>query len=188
MPAKLITAPDSEPVTLTEAKAHLRVDGTDDDTLISALIVAARQGAEHSTGRALMPQTWELALDEFEDEIDLPNPPLISVTSVKYTDSDGVEQTIDAADYQVDSHSAPARLLPAYGLEWPTSREQANAVLVRYQAGYADAASVPQEIKAWMLLRVGLLYENRESVAAGVTLSELPHVDRLLDAYRVWSI
>jgi uncharacterized phiE125 gp8 family phage protein len=188
MASKLITAPATEPVTVAEAKAHLRVDSADDDALITALIVAARQGAEHITGRALMPQTWELALDGFKDVIGLQKAPLTSITSIKYLDTAGALQTMSASDYLLDSHSEPARVMPAYGTSWPSTRDQANAVLIRFIAGYADAATVPQEIKQWMLLRIGMLYENRESVATGVTLTELPFVDRLLDAYKVWEL
>jgi len=200
---KLITAPASEPITLDEAKDHLRVDVSEDDALITTLIVAAREAAEHITGRALMQQTWELALDCFHDiedcdlryrigrhayRINIPKPPLVSITSVKYYDTDGTLQTMASSDYQLDDHSEPARLMPAYGTCWPSTRDQANAVMIRYVAGYADAASVPQQIKNWMLLRIGMLYENRESVAAGVTLTEVPYVDCLLDAYRIWSL
>jgi uncharacterized phiE125 gp8 family phage protein len=188
MTLKLITAPATEPITIAEAKLHLRVDSTDDDTLITALIVAARQGAEHITGRALMPQTWELALDEFEDIIRLRKAPLTSITSIKYLDTAGVLQTLTTSDYLLDDHSEPARVMPAYGASWPSTRDQANAVLVRFAAGYANAVTVPQEIKSWMLLRIGMLYENRESVAAGVTLAEVPYVDCLLDAYRIWGL
>lgn len=187
MSLKLITSPAAEPVTLAEAKAHLRVVSTADDAYITALIVAARQGAEHLTQCALMPQTWELALDEFSDEIALQKPPFASMTSVRYVDAAGVLQTITEAGYSLDTHGDQAILRPAYGLTWPGTRRQPNAVLVRYVAGYANAASVPQEIKAWMLLRIGMLYENREAVTVGMTFSELPQVDRLLDGYRVWS-
>lgn len=188
MSLKLITAPAAEPVTLAEAKAHLRVDGTDDDVYITALIGAARQGAEHITERALMAQTWELALDAFEADIHLPRPPLASITSITYLNDGGALTTLDASAYLLDDYSEPARLLPAYGTTWPATRSQANAVLIRYVAGYASAAAVPQEIKSWMLLRIGLLYENRESAVAGVSIAELPFVDRLLDAYRFWSV
>ena len=188
MALKLIEVSGDEPVSLSEAKLHLRIEVPDEDALISALIVAARQGAEHMTGRSIVQATWELALDEFKDEIELPNPPLISITSVKYIDTDGVLQTMATADYLKDDHSEPARIMPAYGETWPSTRDQVNAVLVRYAAGYASAAAVPQQIKNWMLLRIGMLYENRESVAAGVTLSELPHIDRMLDRYRIWSL
>lgn len=188
MSLKLITAPIAEPITLAEAKAHLRVTGSDDDAYITALIVAARQGAEHITGRALMAQTWELALNGFSDVIRLPNPPLTSIASVKYLDESGALITMDASSYLLDDHSEPARLLPAYGTSWPATRDQANAVLIRYVAGYASAAIVPQEIKNWMLLRIGMLYENRESVVPGISIAELPFVDRLLDAYRSWGV
>lgn len=188
MSVKLIAGPASEPITLAEAKLHLRVDSTDDDTLITGLIVAARQGAEQITGRALMAQTWELALDEFKDVIRLQKAPLTSITSIKYVDTIGTLQTLGTDAYLLDDHSEPARIMPAYGTSWPSARRQPNAVLIRFVAGYANAAVVPQELKQWMLLRIGMLYEQRESVAAGVTLTEVPYVDRLLDAYRIWSL
>jgi uncharacterized phiE125 gp8 family phage protein len=198
MSLKLITAPTSEPVTLTEAKAHLRVDASDDDALITALIIAAREGAEQITGRALMSQTWELGLDGFSDRepayhrhayrISLPRPPLVSITSVKYLDTSGVLQTMAESDYLLDDHSEPARLMPAYGTCWPVTRCQANSVLIRYDAGYADADSVPQQIKSWMLLQIGAMYENRENVAALTNLVQMPFADRLLDASRIWSL
>lgn len=193
MALKLITPPTAEPVSLQEAKLHLRLiaDPADtsvhpDDDLIRSLIVAARQGAEHLTGRALMPQTWELALDSFEDEIRPPNPPLVSVTSVKYTDTAGAEQTLDPSAYKVDDYSEPARLVPAYGTTWPAMRSEPNAVRVRYTAGYQDAAAVPAQVRSWILLRVGTLYEHREDVAAGITVGETPFVGGLLDPYRIW--
>jgi uncharacterized phiE125 gp8 family phage protein len=200
MPLKLITSPVAEPITLAEAKLHLRVDVSDDDALIGALITSARQAAEHEIGRALMLQTLELSLDSFSQEtgnqcdrhtyrIVLPRPPLASVApvvSVKYLDTVGVLQTLDPSAYVIDDHSEPARLMPAYGTSWPSVRCQPNAVLIRYQAGYATAADVPAAIKSWMLLQIGAMYENREAVAAGMTVMALPFVDRLLDPYRVW--
>lgn len=188
MPIKLITAPTAEPITLDEAKLHCRVDHADEDALISSLIATAREAVEHITGRALMPQTLELALDDFDDVIQLPRPPFASVTSVKYLDGNGVLQTLDTASYVVDSHSEPARLMPAYGTSWPSVRDQANAVLIRYQAGYADAASVPSQIKSWMLLHIANLYANRESVVAGISVAPLPGADRLLDRQIVWGM
>jgi len=183
MAYKVITAPVSEPLTLAEAKAHLRAVETDDeDAYITALIVAARQGAERF-GRSLMPQTLELALDAFTPVIKLPRPPLISITSVKYLDESGVLQTMDADDYLLNTHDEPAQLQPAYGTSWPATRSQSNAVLIRYQAGYANAASVPQEIKAWMLLRIGSLYENREGASHGAQVTQMPGLDRLMDGH-----
>ena len=92
MSLTLIAAPILEPMTLAEAKLHLRVDGTDEDDLITALIVAARRRAEHLLTRALITQTWELTLDEFPAaDIQLPKPGVLSIVSVKYLDSAGVE-------------------------------------------------------------------------------------------------
>lgn len=186
MALKLITAPASEPVTLTEAKAHLRIDTTDDDALITSLIIAARSEAEKITRRALVNQTWELALDSFHcREISLPFPRLQSVTSVKYVDVSGVEQTLDTLMYQVDADSEPARIAPVYGAFWPATMVQLNAVRIRYVAGYgAAAATVPDAIKAWIKVRVATLYENREGISSG-NVSQTPFIDGLLDEYRV---
>lgn len=187
MSLKVITGPSSEPVSLDEAKLHLRVDGTTEDALISSLIVAAREEVEHLTGRALMTQTLEAAFDCFTDKMRLPKPPLVSITSVKYIDDSGVEQTLDAANYYVDDHREPVRFVRAFGVCWPSTRRQESAVKILYQAGYASAGAVPAGIKAWMLLRIGSLYANRESEAVGVTVAALPYVDRLLDVYRVYA-
>lgn len=182
MSLKVIAPPTAEPLALADAKLHLRVDGTDEDALITSLIVAARQGAEHLTGRALMAQTLELALDGFANVIKLPRPPLVSVASITYVDLAGTLQALATDQYTVDDHSEPARIVPAYGLCWPSARCQPNAVLVRYQAGYT---AVPEAIKSWMLLRIGTLYEQRQEVVAG-TNSTMAHADRLLDPYRTY--
>lgn len=163
----LVTAPAAEPVTLTEAKAHLRVDVSSDDTLITSLIVAAREHVESYTGRALISQTWDLFLDGFPDcEIELPRARVQSITSVTYTDANGDAQTWAAAKYQADSKSEPARLKPAYGESYPSTRADTfNTVTVRFVAGYGDdAADVPQLIKNGMLFLIAHLYENREAV------------------------
>jgi uncharacterized phiE125 gp8 family phage protein len=189
MGLKLITPATGYPITLSEAKLQVRgVDGTEEDAYINGLIAAATQAAEHITENALMAQTWELGLDAFASEICLPRPPLASITSVKYLDEEGVLQTMAQQAWLLDDHSRPARLMPAYGTTWPATRCQANAVLIRYVAGYPDAATVPQEIKSWMLIRIGTLYANRESVVVGASVAGLSYVDRLLDSSRSWSM
>ncbi len=188
MPSVLVTAPAAEPLSLAEAKLHLRVDDNADDALIGALITAARQHAEHDTRRALVTQTWKLALDAFpEAEVTLDHAPVSAVVSVVYTDTDGASQTLQASAYQLDAITEPCRLVPAYGSSWPATRAQLNAVSITYTCGYGAPEAVPESIKRWMLLRIGALYENREEVLTGraITLAPLPFVDALLAPYRL---
>lgn len=188
MALKLITAPSAEPVTLAEAKTHLRVFDNDDDALIGALIQAAREACEHEIGRALITQTWEKVLDLFPEGIALPYPPVQSIASIKYIDGDGTLRTMDAADYYLDSHAEPAWLVPAYGATWPSTRDEPNAVRVRFVSGYgADGTFVPEVLRQWILLQVGHWYATREAASERV-LEKTPFVDRLLDRYRIVSI
>lgn len=185
MSDKIITQPAEEPLTLAEIKLHLRIDAADEDAWLTSRIVAARQQAEHETGRVLITQTWELALDEFPAaEVRLPKAPLQSITSVKYYDPTGVQQTMSGALYSADLYSTLGWLLPAYGTAWPATMVTANAVIVRYVAGYGAAAAVPQGIKDWMLMRVGTAYRYREELVEG-RMAPMPYADHALDPFRV---
>jgi uncharacterized phiE125 gp8 family phage protein len=190
----LITPAAEEPITLSEAKASpsLRVSASTDDTDITALIVAARKMAETYTLHALVTQTWELVLDGFPSGgIMVPMPPLQSVTSIKYIDTDGTEQTLDALLYAVDTDSIPGLIVPAYDETWPTDvRDEINAVRVRFVAGFGAKADVPEDIKAWIKIMVGTLYDNPQAVVVGQTVESMPRsfVDGLLDDYRYKAI
>ena len=200
-------APATEPLSLSEAKAHLRVDIADDDTYIAALIAAARIYAEKETGRSLITQQWQLVHDSFPGPsmlgipagvrwslpghaILLDRSPVISVETIKYLDMSGTLQTMPSTDYVVDLNSEPARITPVFGKIWPITLPQIGAVKVDFTAGYGNASAVPQGIKTWMLLRIGTLYENREEVAVMTRgkIEPLPFVDHLLDGYRVLSM
>lgn len=188
MPLKLITAPDELAVDLNDAKLHLRVDQSTEDSLISALIQSATSMAEQKTGRAIMPQTWELTLDSFPDAFELTCIPVVSVSSVKYINTAGEQVTLDSALYALDTADdfSPARIIPAYGATWPATCEQANAVTVRYVAGYAE---VPEAIRTWIKLMTGSMYVNRESESiSGGSLIAMGFADRLLDRFKVWGV
>lgn len=178
----LITAPTVEPIGTADAKSHLRVDVATDDDLIDSLVQATREWTEAFTRRALIDQTWELNFDAFPDTgipIELPRPPLSSVTSVKYVDVDGVEQTWDASNYTVDAPAGPfatfGRVIPNFQVVYPTTRIQFNAVTIRYVAGYGAAGSaVPEGIIRGMLMHFGHLYEHREEVVIGASALPVP--------------
>lgn len=183
----LITEPTVEPVTLAEAKTHLRITGTDHDTLITALIVAARQYLEDvKTGRAFITQTWDLTMDSFPACILVPFPPLQSVTSLKYYDTDGTEQTWDASNYRVDIASEPGRITPAYGVVWPSVRRQTGTITVRFVAGYGLAAAVPENVKHLVKLLIGTWFEYPEGIGPA-NIRPLPFaVEALSSSLRVY--
>lgn len=176
-----ITPPTDEPITLDDAKAHLRITHTDEDALILLMITAARQQAEAITGRVFMTQTLELSMDTFPARIHVPFAPLQSVVSLKYLDVSGTEQTY--SDILLWRENGVGRIAPAWGGMWPDYRAQPGAIKLRCIAGYATADEVPQAIKHWLLCYIGALYENRESA------SERPaspgFIDGLLDQYRI---
>jgi uncharacterized phiE125 gp8 family phage protein len=130
--------PSAEPVTLDEAKAQLRQNVDDDDAAIIRRIRAAREWAETIVGRAIPAQTFELAFDAFPcQRLRLPRPPLVRVDWLKYVDTAGATQTLDAAKYQVSTSREPGEIVPAYGDTWPTTRAQLDALTVRFVAGWA---------------------------------------------------
>jgi uncharacterized phiE125 gp8 family phage protein len=195
MALKIKTAPVKEPVTLAEAKSHLRVEIADDDTLINTLIKAAREHVEKICSRALITQTWYLYLDSFPDsgeEIRIPMPPLATIVGITYVDIDGVTQTLAVGEYTVDANSEPARVKEAYNETWPDTREIMNAVTVEFTCGYGDdETDVPQTIRQAMLFLIGHWYENREAVviSGNIIAKELPAaVSALLASYRIITV
>lgn len=202
MSLTLVSAAPAYPVTLAEAKAQLRLDTTDDDTLVDALIAAATahiDGRDGWLGRALVTQTWDLKLDAFPGIIEVPLPPLQSVDSITYVDAAGATQTLATSKYQVDLGGGwRGRIKPAYGEVWPATYDVWNAVTVRFTAGYAPgvgsptdyAENVPRAIKQAVLLMVAHWYENRVPVLVGQSAQavEIPFTaNALLAPYRVVS-
>ena len=177
----VVTAPKSEPVTVSEAQLHLRVDGVDENALIARLIQSAREYCEPIARRAFMPQTlmmsfsaWPACADR--NYLELLRPPVQSVSNIKYYDSAGVLQTMTSSDYVADLVAAPPRIYLADGVAWPSATLRAGlAIEVTYVAGYAKADVVPARYKQAMLLLIGHWYENREQivVAPGATSATL---------------
>src|SRR5690606_14937668 len=185
-----VAPPAEEPVTVVDAKLHLRVDAPDDDALITRLIATARQHVETFQGRSLVTQTWRLSLDRFPRGrvIYLPRPPLQSVQGITYVAPDGSQQALDASLYDVDAASEPGRVVLKAGQAWPEVADVPGAVQVEYTAGYGDAAAVPEAVKQAILLLVGHWYEHREQAVVGSSVSQLPFaVEALLSPDRVFA-
>lgn len=190
----LVTAPVIEPITVPEAKNWARITTSEEDDLVEMLITAARRQAEATElRRALNTQTWDYFLDAFPCEyggrIKVPRPPLQSVTSIKYIDTAGVEQVLDPSLYQVDTKSQPARIYPAYGHTWPSTRCVPNAVTVRFVAGYGNAIEdVPEEIRQALKVMVKTGYDHREEIVTGTIVAKIPismAARQLLATYRI---
>ncbi len=185
----LVSPPTEEPVSLAEAKNHLRVDVADDDGLISALIIAAREYCEAFQNRAYITQTWQLWLDAWPEssEIRIPRPPLQVVNSVRYYGVDNAEYVLPPSEYIVDSAGEPGRIVLAYGKSWPSvALRPANAVCVEFVAGYGGADKVPRRVKQAMLLLISHWYDTREIAAVGHVTAEVPFtVNALLWQERV---
>jgi len=198
-------APVAEPVTLGELKAHLRVDGDDDDDLIAAQGRAAREWVEAVTGRQLVAATLAERYDDFPRDaygddaaILLSRAPVRAVDGITYVDTAGAAQTWAPSQYQADTASEPARIRPAHGVTYPGVRSgQLGAVVVTYSAGYAPdtsvspadpAGNVPAGLKAAIKLLVGHWYEHRMAVTDG-GLAEMPSAVRaLVTPYRMWPL
>jgi hypothetical protein len=202
-----VEAPSEEPISVGEAKSHLRLDtAVDDEYLTSLLIPAARQLLEELCWRGFVTQKWELVLEGFHgksalelpawvrgqfcmsEPIELPRGNLAelenddpAVESVTYIDPNGVQQTLtETVDYTVDNVSVPGRILPAYGKSWPATRSQWDAVRITYSVGWAKE-DIPAPLKQAMLVALAEMYEHRTPDLADVP----PAVRNLAGPYRL---
>lgn len=211
---KFVSAISTEPLSLAEARAQCNITAGDTtfDTELGLYIAAARAKAENYMGAFIMQRTYDMTLDEFpsssqswsawlggqadigfrppawNDSCVVPIP--LSVTSVKYIDEAGVEQTLAGSAYTLDDSNWPFWLLPAVDTEWPATRAQANAVTIRVVNGYDAQSKIPGDVRAWLLLTVGFLFAHREAFDTTGKVAEIPSrfVDSLLDPYRLFTV
>ena len=185
----LYTAPTSEPITVEEAKEHLNVRGTTKNLYVQGLVKTSRSNVERFLQRALITQTWDLYLGCWEDCIELPYPPLQSVSEIKYKDIDGVEQTLTIADYfHVVTAGTPGRLVRKYDVTLPeVEYGNPDAIKIRYVAGYGTAESVPEDIKHGMKLVLTDLFEHKGTVVIGNVAHKIPgYLNDLIHSYKVY--
>jgi uncharacterized phiE125 gp8 family phage protein len=177
MTLRLVTPAAGLPITLVEAKAQCRSEGSEENGLIESYIKAATAWVQRHTGRPILTQTWEEVLDAFPDagvDIEIDFGPVSSVASIKYM-SGGALETMSSEDYDVDTVSTVARIAAPDG--WPAADDTMNAVVVQFVCG-ADEAD--EDVKQALKLIVGHWYANRESVVIGMTAAEVPMAAHML--------
>jgi uncharacterized phiE125 gp8 family phage protein len=185
----LVTAPTDTPISLDEAKLHLRVTNTSEDTFIEGCIDAAvshLDGWSGILGRALFTQTWRQDFGCFSDKLRLPLTPVASITHVKYYDGDNALQTLSSSVYQLFNDALGPYVGLAPDQDWVTTYDRPEAVAVTFVCG-SDATAVPASIRAALLLMVGDLYAHRETLLVGSVSSVLQTsvtVDALLAPHR----
>ncbi len=181
-----VTSAAGTAVSVADIKSHLRIEDDEEDTLIGEYGDSAERAVEAELGIGLFVQTLVLRMDRFPTEaIILPRPPLTSVTSVTYTDTDGNSQTWASSKYTANTFTTPGEIVRAYGESWPATRSIPNAVVVTYVAGYASTSVLPAMIKTAVLLTIGEIMENRERSATEV-LKELELFERLAANHRCY--
>ena len=182
------TAPVTEPVSLSEAKTHCRVDTDTDDAYITSLITVAREYLEETLDVSVLAQTWEARYDVFPLwEVVLPRPPMASGTvTIEYRDEAGQTQTITSAagEFQVDRNIVPGRVYPLYEQVWPAVRGDENSVTVRWPAGYSQAPAI---LRHACLLLIAHWYEMRQPVVTGYSqVLPVPQTFQSLMAASSW--
>lgn len=180
----IVTAPASEPISLSEAREHLRVETTDEDAYILGLIQSAREIAEQKTGRRLITQTWQLVRDNFAGRIQL-LADTSAITSVSYQDTDNATQTLASSVYELRTTALVPEVGLKYSQSWPSILCHPGSVTIEFTVGYGDDTAVPQPIKQAMLLLIGDMYEHREETSQ-MKLETMPMASKyLLSQYRV---
>ena len=184
---KVVTPATSNPLTLTEAKTHLKVDTTADDTFITNLIRSATSSAQEYTNRFFIATTIQQFGDKWEDISNLFKSPVASVTVIKYVDPSGSLQTLSTDVYFVDDVNKPARIGLKPNQSFPEIIDRLNAIYVEYVVGIAAGPDeVDEGIRQALLLTIGNWYQNRQAVVTGTIATELPmNAKFLLDQYKI---
>lgn len=187
MPETLLnrtSAPASEPVSLTEAKAQLRVDHSDEDTYISALISTATAAVEEMTGRALITQTWSLSMNGAVDRVYLPKTPVQSIDSITYYDRDEASQTATVGNFHLFGDIYRAWVEPKDDQDWPDVFDRPDSLTISFVAGYGAASDVPVEVVLAIKLLLSHWYEHRVPVSDRL-MREVPFaVSSLVNLHR----
>ncbi|MEB3210271.1 MAG: hypothetical protein VKL39_02905 [Leptolyngbyaceae bacterium] len=182
----IVTPPATEPVSLTEAQTHLRISGEAD--YVNSLITSARVQVERYLNRALITQTWDVYYSFWSYDMRLPYAPVQSVTSVKYFDLDGNEQTLSSSLYWTVTSADPAAIVRKYETTWPELQYgRPDAIVIRIVCGYGAASAVPEPIKHAIKLLMTDMYENRGTQVIGTSATKIPnYITDLIHSYKIY--
>ena len=192
MKYQISSQPATEPISLSEAKDHLRIDGNDEDTYLATIITAARKYCEQYCNRAFITQTWLQYPSDFTDGMKLSINPVQCVTSITYYDINGNNQTLNASQYQVDLKDDVCRIYEAVDVDFPDVQdEKINPITITYVSGYgSNASDVPMDIRHAIKLMISHFFENREGLVTGQGITadlKIPTtVKVLLNNYRIF--
>lgn len=185
MTSRQITAPTVLAVSLEDARANLRVDGTDLDSLITLWVQGITASMEHEIGQCIMAQTWKVSLDAFPTEIALPHP-VIGITSVKYFDVAGVEQTLATSAYKINRSAYKTTITPVFGTTWPVTQDDTGVITVIVECGYGSTpASTPANVRLYILAKLVEGFDPATRSERDTVQSNF--ITRLLDACRSYA-
>ena len=174
---ELVTAPTAEPISVADAKRHLRIEHSDDDLLIKRLIETAIAMVDVTgvLGKAMISQTWSECYGQYPSEITLSLGPVQSVSTIKYYDTDNVLQTDTLSNYFVLGTSGRTTIRPKSGFNWPTTFTRDDAIKIEYVIGYGNTfRDVPSTVRHALFMLVAHYYENRENELVGTGSKTLP--------------
>lgn len=186
------TRATTEAISVAETKTHLKIQTTLEDTLLGVYIKAVSRQAENYLKRSLIKTTYKLSLDSFSSEIILPRTPPLSTAStdliVSFTPSSGgLSCVVNSSNYTVDYDITPCRIYLGYSTSWPADvRVYKNAITVDYIAGW-DSSVMPENIKLWLMEKVGIYHNHRSPIHEGERLQNLRRdfIDGLVDEYLI---
>lgn len=185
---ELVTAPTTVPITIREAKTHMRIEHTDDDVLIGDLINVAVNYVDVTgmLGKAMLTQTWSECFGPHLSTVRLSLGPVQSVSSITYYDANNTLQTDTLSNYYIIGTKGYITIYPKSGFTWPTVFNREDAIKITYVIGYGDtAASVPDTVLHALKMLVAHYYENRENELIGVASKTLPFgIDNLINMER----
>jgi uncharacterized phiE125 gp8 family phage protein len=177
MAVAAVDQPLVEPISLEDAKRHLRLEGVldDEDSQIQMMITAARRMAEGKLNRTIVQRELAVSFDGWGCKMRLPKPPFLELLGVDYLDSEGMSQSMPVDSYYLLEGREPVEVAFVGGAPLPALASRRQPITVRYIAGYPEG-QVPEDLRSWMLMQIGSLYAHRESVIAGVSVAPLPEI------------